>query len=353
MKKPKIKKITLKRRKKVDSPEYIERAAENAPRITNETIAVHREEVLSTARKYILPLQHSKHQVVLITSTLFVLVVVAFFTYCTLALYKFHTSSTFLYRVTQVIPFPIARTGGHFVAYENYFFELRRYTHYYENQQKTNFEDPQKRDQLVRFKKLALDKVVNDVYVKKLASDKHISVTDKEVDDQITTLRELNRLGGSNKVFEDVLKEYWGWSVADFRRSLRQQLLAQKLAATLDTTSATQANAALAELKGGAEFGAVAKKYSTDTATKDRAGEFGFAIDRTTRNISAQTINALFGLQPGQYSGVINVGNGLEIVKNIEVNGEKVRAAHIFFEFKSIDKNINDLKDQQKAQVYL
>src|ERR1700754_3053254 len=79
------------------------------PRITNETVAEHREEVLSSARKYIYPLQHSPHRVVIISSALLVLVVVAFFTYCLLALYKIQSSSTFLYRITQVIPFPIAK----------------------------------------------------------------------------------------------------------------------------------------------------------------------------------------------------------------------------------------------------
>lgn len=341
------------RRKKVDSSEYIEKAAENAPRITNETVAVHREEVLSTARKYIMPLQHSKHQVVKITTTLFILVAVAFISYCILALYKFHSSSTFLYRVTQVIPFPIARAGDNFVAYENYLFELRRYTHYYENQQKTDFEDPTKREQLTQFKKQAQEKVVRDAYIKQLASQYKVSVSDKELDEQIALVREQNRLGGSDKVFEDVLKDYWGWSVADFRRSLHQQVLAQKVASTLEKTAKTQADAALAELKAGGDFAAIAKKYSTDPDTKERGGEFGFPIDRNTRSINAQTTEALFALKPGEYSAIITVPNGLEIVKNIETNGQRIRAAHIFFKFDDVEKYIKELKEKKKPQLYI
>src|SRR5688500_5175391 len=94
------------------------------PRITNETVAAHREEVLGSVRKYIYPLQHSKHRIILITTGLLIITLVTFFTYCALALYRFQSTSTFLYRVTQVIPFPIARSGGRFIAYENYLFEL-------------------------------------------------------------------------------------------------------------------------------------------------------------------------------------------------------------------------------------
>src|SRR4051812_12307741 len=96
---------------------------QNVPRITNETITEHREEVLKGARKYIYPLQHSKHRIVMVTLSITAMAVAAFLIYCTLALYRFYQNNTFLYRVTQVVPFPIARVDGDFVSYENYLFE--------------------------------------------------------------------------------------------------------------------------------------------------------------------------------------------------------------------------------------
>src|ERR1035438_8088201 len=71
--------------------------SESVPRITNETVATHREDVLKSARKYIYPLQHSKNRIIIITSTIIIVFIVAFFSYCTLALYKFQSYSTFLY----------------------------------------------------------------------------------------------------------------------------------------------------------------------------------------------------------------------------------------------------------------
>jgi len=330
-----------------------ESQAAGVPRITNETIAEHREEVLSSARKYIYPLQHSKHRIVLISTALFIATVVAFFTYCTLALYRLQSSSTFLYRVTQVIPFPIARTGGHFISYENYLFELRRYMHYYSTQQKLDFGSEAGKLQLAEYKKRALEKIVNDAYIKQLADENDVSVTNKEIDDQIAVVRQQNRLGGSEQVLEDVLKDYWGWSLDDFKRSLREQLLAQKVVAVLDTGTKQRAETALNEIRNGADFAAITKQYSDDTTTKDNGGEFGFPVDRANRDLSERTTSALFNLQPGQVSEVINIGYALEIVKNIELNGDKVRGAHILFNFADINTYINDLKEKQKARLYI
>ena len=344
--KKKIQKIIHKRRNR-------HALKDDGPRITNDTVAAHREEVLSTARKYVTPLEHSKHRIVVISTSLFVASIVIFITYCTLALYKFQSDSTFLYRVTQVVPFPVARTGRNLVAYENYLFELRRYKHYYETQVKLDFKDPKNKDQLNDFKKRAVQKVVSEVYIKELAHQKNVTVSDREVNDQIALLRSQNRLGGSDKVFEDVLKDYWGWSVDDFKRSLRAELLAQKLLAVLDTATTDKAKAAQAELKTGADFATVAKKYSDDIAVKDTGGEFAGPISKTDPNITAQAADALFMLKPGEVSATLNIGSGLEIVKNIETNGDKIRASHILFNFKDLNSYLNDLKDKKPTKVYI
>lgn len=352
LKKPRLQKLKTKLRRKNKLLPVVP-VGEHVPRITTDTIAAHREEVIGSARKYIYPLQHSKHRIILVTTALLIVSIVGFFAYCTLALYKFQSTSGFLHRVTQVVPFPVARTSGKFVMYENYLFEVRHYTHYYESQLKLDFNTTEGKQQLEAFKKQALDKVINDAYVKELAQKYNVSVSEQQINDQITALRSQNRLGSSDKVFEDVLRDYWGWSVDDFKRSLRSQLLAQNVVSTLDTTTTEKANQAFGELSAGADFGAVAKKYSDDPGSRDNNGDIG-VIERTKRDLTAQTIEALYKLQPGQYSPITNIGYSLEIVKNLEAtNDGKIHAAHILFNFKDISTYLNDLKDKQKAQVYL
>jgi coenzyme F420-reducing hydrogenase alpha subunit len=298
-------------------------------------------------------LQHSRHRIVTISIVLFVLAVIAFFSYTLLALYRFHTTSTFMYRVTQVIPFPVAKAGPSWVAYENYLFEVRRYKHYYQTQQEVDFSSKAGKSQLADFQNRALDNVIDDAYIKQLAKENGVTVGRGEVNEQIALLRSQNRLGGSDQVFEDVLKEYWGWSVDDFRRVLQQQLLAQKVVSKLDTEAHDRAKGYASQLQGGADFAELAKQHSDDEATKANGGEYGFTIERSNRDLQPKAIDELFKLQPGQTSGVIETPTGLEIVKVIENTNGKIRAAHIVVNFKPVSAYIDSVKDEKKPRRFL
>lgn len=346
-----LKKRPLKRKK--PQSETVQEAIQGIPRITNETVAEHREEVLSSARKYIYPLQHSAHRVVIISIALLIAVIIAFVTYCLLALYKFQSSSTFIYRITQVIPFPVAKAGPRYVAYENYLFELRHYIHYYQTQQRVDFDSESGKQQLTEFRKRAMDRVVDYAYIKELADKHKISVTNAELEDAIRLVRNQNRLGSSDQVFEDVLKEFWGWSVNDFKRELRQQMLAQKVVATLDTATQNRANEAYQKLQAGEDFAAIAAQYSDDQATKASGGNYGFSISQSDRNLSPQVIDALFKMNVGETSKVINTGSGLEIIKLTQKDGTKVQAAHISFNFKTMDTYLGPLKDKDKPRLFI
>src|SRR5487761_1741013 len=163
MKKPKIKKTKLSKprsrlfKRATTVEERVSEAISNVPRITNDTVADHREDVLSSARKYIYPLQHSKHRVVRISVSLLVLVVISFFAICALDLYKFQGTSGFIYDVSSIIPFPVAKTGNTWISYESYLFELRRNMHYYTSQQQANFASKDGKTQLARLKEQALN----------------------------------------------------------------------------------------------------------------------------------------------------------------------------------------------------
>ena len=357
VKRPKpIKSIRQRLQKKRDSKEVatqLREALESLPRITNETVTEHREEVLSTARKYIYPLQHSKHSVVLVSTSLLTIAVVLFFVYCGFSLYRFQTYSSFIYDVTKVVPFPIAKAGPNYVDYENYLFELRHYVHYYQTQQKIDFSTTAGQQQLASFKKQALQTVINDAYIKELAKKYNVSVSDSEVNDEITLLRNQNLIGSNDKVFADVLSQYWGWTVDDFKRELKQQMLAQKIVSALDTSTHQRAQAALQLLLQGADFGTIAKQYSDDQTTKNNNGQLGFTVTPNNQDLAPQTIAALYLLKPGQISGIINTGTGLEIVKCLSVQGTQVQAAHIVFNFQPVSTYLQPIEAQQKTHIYI
>ncbi|HVO86623.1 MAG TPA: SurA N-terminal domain-containing protein [Candidatus Binatia bacterium] len=331
---------------------------ENVPRITNETITEHREEVLKGARKYIYPLQHSKRKIVSITLSLAGITIVAFLIYCTAALYKFHQYNTFIYRVTQVVPFPVAKVDGNYVAYENYLFQLRHFLHYYETQQQQTF-DSSNKDQLQSLRQQSLTSALNDAYIKVIAKSNGVSVSDKEVDSRLAEAREQNRLGSNNKVFADVLRDYWGWSVSDFKRVLKQEILAEKVSAKLDKTDTDRANAALAQLAKGADFGELAKQVSDDPS-KAAGGDYGFSITKSNPNVPPEIVDTLFSLKPGQTSGIILASPvlagqppSLQIVKVNTNDGNTVTAQHIVINLKDPSYYVDQLKNQKPSKTYI
>ena len=328
-------------------------ASEPIPRITTENIHEHREVVLGGAKKFVYPLKHSRHKIVIISVSIFVALFVGFMSYILLSLYKFQDTSKFTYQVTKILPLPIARVGGSFVSYEDYLFELRHYIHYFENQQELDFSSQSGQDQLKEQKKRALDQVINETYIKKIAKEKGITVSSAEIDKQIELLRSQNRLGGDSQVFEDVLRDFWGWTINDFRRSINNEILKNKVVQALDPQVRERADKAKAEIKNGKDFAAAAKEYSDDETTKEKGGELGFLVSKSDRNIPPQTAEVLFNLKPGEVSEVIDLGYGLEIIKNLGTEGDKVKAARIFFAYKDLDSYLNDYKDQQKARVYI
>lgn len=352
--KRKIKQVLAKRprlKKKGDST--LKEAITNMPRITNETVAEQREAVLSGARKLIYPLQHSRHRIVVVSVSIFIVLFLIFIAYSLLALYRFNTTSTFMYRVTQVVPFPVGMAGSRLVSYQDYLFELRHYIHYYETQQGIDFDTDAGNEQLNAFRDIALQSVINNAYVKQLAEQHNISVSNQEVQQQVQLLRSQNRLGSSDEVFEDVLREFWGWSVNDFERELSKQLLAQKVVAALDTEAQDAAQTVISRLEKGAKFSDLVKEFSDDEATKNSGGEYGFSIERTNRDLSPSVIDALFSLEPGQASGVIETPLGLEIVQVQEKSGSGVRASHIFIAFKDINDYTDPLKEDNPQRLFI
>lgn len=340
--------------KRSKAPEdRVTEALQGVPRITNETVTEHREEVLRGARKYIYPLQHSRHSIVRISIWLLLSVLIAFFVYTGLDLYQFQSTSGFMYGVTKVLPVPVARAGSDWISYESYLFELRRNMHYYQTQQAADFSTKDGKSQLKQLKQKAMQQVILDAYVKQLASQHHVSVSDKQVNNQVNLVRAQNRLGSSQRVFDDVLNEFWGWNEADFKRSLKQQLLQQAVVAKLDTTTNARAQAALIQLKNGADFATVASQSSDDTSTKSNGGQYPAVVTPNDPNLAPAVTAELFKLQPGQISPIVNTGYTLEILKVIDGSKTSVHAANIQFIFKPITYFTNPLQAKNPAHKFI
>lgn len=333
--------------------ERLKDAISTVPRITDDTLSEHREAVLGRARRFIYPLKHSRKHVVRFSLTIIIGVIIAFLGFCALELYYFQSTSSFIYSVSEIVPFPVAKAGSSWISYSSYLFELKRNLHYYITQQDANFNTKNGQAQLKHLKQEAMDQVILNAYTKQLASKNMVKVTSAQVNNEVNLLRVQNRIGNSQQVFNNVLKEYWGWSVSDFKHELSEQMLQQAVVAKLDTSTDNLATNVYDQLRGGANFSSLAQQYSDDTSTKSSGGQYPGSITINDGNLAPQITQALFKLKPGQISGVVNTGFTLEILKLISISGNAVQAAHIQFNFQPITTYTNQLQKAHPPSEFI
>lgn len=361
MKKPKLK-LPLKRKNKdeliASAKGFIKgetKAEESTPaRVTNESIAQHREEVLKGARRFIYPLKASKHRIAIVSSIIIGLVLICFLATSWYLLYKRQETGDFTYRVSQILPWPIARVNGEFVRYEEYLFELRHNVHYLATQENVDFSTEEGQLQLAGLKQQAYENTINATVVRQMAQEYGVSVSQEEVTQQIDLIRSSGGIGDSSQTLEDTLKDFYDWGVNDLRRVIRGQLLKQKLLPVLDTQVRPDAEAALADVQDGGDFKAIAKSQSDDVLTKDKGGELGFIL-RSNTDIPPQLVERAFSLKAGEVSPeLVETLFGLHIVKTLEFrSNDEAKVAHIFFSFKDIDEFVTERRAELGISNYV
>lgn len=321
-------------------------------RITNETVAEHRERILAGGRKFKYPLQTPKHRIVTITVLLVVFAVVAFFGGFTWTLYVAQNTSQFTQRLTQVLLYPVAVVDGQQARFSDYLLELRSSMHYLSTKENINFSSEDGKRQLEYQKRLAINKAIDNAYATKLANQQKISVSPQEVDAFVKKEVNNNQLGVSEQVFQQVIQDYYGWSFDEYKTSVGHQLLRKKVMAKIDVEGRARANAALAEVTtGGKDFGDVAKAVSDDPIAKNSGGDVGF-VPKSTDDPNG-LVTAAVALKPGQVSQVIEGNDGFYIVKLFEVKDNTVRFSKIFFSYKTFNQQLTALKKNGKIQEYI
>jgi hypothetical protein len=103
---------------------------DTSERITNETVAEHREKVLAGGRRFKYPVQYAKHRLVINTIIISLVALIAITVVVWWQLYPTQNTSSFFYRITRVIPLPVASVDGHPVPYSDYLAGFRSQEHY-------------------------------------------------------------------------------------------------------------------------------------------------------------------------------------------------------------------------------
>jgi hypothetical protein len=257
-----------------------------------------------------------------------------------------------MYRLSQLVPLPVAKVDGEWVRYSDYLLELRSAIHYLSTKEAVNFNSDDGRRQLDYQKRLAMDKAVENTVVARLARENNISVGDQEVNEFVKGQISSERLGVSEDVYRQVIRDYYDWSFDEYKNSIRQQLLRKKVMAQLDKESRDKAQATLKKVLDGADFAVVAKEASEDVLTKDLGGDVGL-VNKETEDPNGLVVAAA-AMQANQISKVIEGVDGFYIVKLVEQReGGDLHFAKIFISYKVLDKKLQELRDKNLLQEYI
>src|SRR5208337_2498454 len=121
---------------------------------------------------------------------------------------------------------------------------------------------------------------------------------------------------GQVKVTDEEARQYYTQHLSDYRISDRVKV-AHILFKTADKTPAEvatieeKARDVLNQIKGGADFAELAKKYSDDT-TASNGGELGWVVRKQT---VPEFENTAFSMKPGQVSDLVRTVYGIHIIK--------------------------------------
>jgi len=322
----------------------------NAPtgRVTNDTVSEHRDAILKKGREFKYPFQHSKHKIVIISLTLTSVALVLLGMITALQLYKRQSTSDFAYRVSQIIPFPVAKVNGEFVSYESYLFTLSPNINWLYQHGTTDLNSEDGKRQIKHFKRASLDRALEDQIARGLAEKHGITVDGAKIDKDIEDLRAR---GGD---LEQIIFDSYNFrSIQDFRRADYSGRLRLEVARQLDKEAPERAKKILSEIKAGKPFADVAKVYSEDLETKPLGGDIGI-VEKGRANLPEEVADKVFAMKSGDVSDVISTSSDYFIINVTEkLDDKRAKISIIRIKIKDISQYLKEYRLQKKVSEYI
>ena len=342
-----MKTIKLKKRK--------QQAAETSTaRITNETVAEHRERILAGGRKFKYPHQYVRHKLVINTILIGLVTVLLVTAAGWFALYKAQNTSEFMYRVTRVLPVPVADVDGEAVRYSDYLMRYRSQEMWFYNRGQLGPSKEDDKRQLDFFKRQVLDGLEKDMYAQKRARQLNVSVSDKEVQGVVDNNRHTATGEISQEVYDASTKDTLGYSPDEYRHIIKQSLLRQKVAFVVDTEANKLQQAvadALSKRKAKDSLQDIVQRFK-----KQEAGvEYGASGLVPKNNQDGGLSQEAGKLRNGQISGVVKstTGDGYYFVQRLSGDDRQISYQYIKIPLTVFDQQFVSVQKQHKIHEYI
>ena len=315
-----------------------------------EKVEERREEVLAKGRKFKYPLQWTKHRVVINTILIAFIMIALVITGIWLGLYKLNMTDDFLFRITEIVPLPVAKVDGEDAKFSDYLMFYRSSMTSIERQSGSEFDEGSVEELRAEYKNSALAEAEKYTYATKLAKEQGIEVTDEEVANEFDRHLKIGGVDRSVEGFVKIIKDNFGLDKSEYERMLYLTLLKSKVEITIDTNAAKTVNQVEQIL---AESGNDYTKVAEELGDKVSYQETGGLVD--SKNIDGGRASEAMKLEPGESSGkFISInGDGYYFVKLINKTENEVNFVSIKVPFTEFDKRFDALKNDGKITEYI
>lgn len=341
-----MKKLQLKKSKK----KSVADAATS--RITNETVAEHRERVIATGKKFKYPHQYLKHKLVINATIIGLLTIIAVVLVCWWQLYVVQNTSNFMYRLTRVVPLPVASVDGEAAQYSDYLMRYRSQEMWLRSQGQLGLTGADGKRQLDYIKRTVLDGVELDTYASKQAKELNVTVSEKDIDAVIDQNRNTSTGRISQEVYDNSTKATLGYSPDEYRRIIRQSLVRQRVAYRMDTVAKQTAEKVQTELKADSPaLQAIVEKFSG----QGMKIEFGASGLVPKNNQDGGLSQAALKLKDGQISSMLTstTGDGYYYVQRLNETDKQISYQFIKIPLSAFNDKFAALKKQQKITEHI
>ncbi len=326
---------------------------EPAGRITTDTLAEHREQVLAGGRKFKYPVQYQRHRLVVNTIIIAVAALVLLIGLGWYLLYSAQNTTEFMYRVTKVVPVPVAVVDGQQVPYSDYLMKYRSAAHYLTEKEQIDIRSDAGKSQLSYVKNQAMNDAIADAYATKLARDLDIRISDPDLETFLKQQRQSGDSEVSEATYNAVIKDYYGWSPEEYREAMRSKLLRQKVAYAADAPAEQLSKEIEDKVKAGnTDLKAISDELNART---ENATTYMAPIWVPKNNQDGGLAAAAAKLGVGQISTVIKTtsGDGYYYVKLLESNDLQLRYEYIHVPLNEFKKKLAQVEKDDKLTKFI
>lgn len=328
-------------------------AQQPAARITNETVAEHRERILAGGRRFKYPVQYARHRLVINTIIISVVAVLAMATFVWWQLYPQQNASTLFYRVTRVLPLPVANIDGQSVRYSDYLVGYRSQAHYLEFKEGVNLGSAENKAQVDFIKRKAMDDAIADAYAAKLAKQHNVTITEAQIDQALERQRQSRDGTASKETYDAIIRDHFDWTPEEAREVTARKLLRQEVAYKIDEQANRQKTALESLVATEKDFDKIAAQLG---GSGDAKVESVVTPLVPSNNQDGGLAVAAAALKKGETSQVFKStsGDGYYVVKLLDSDATgRISFAYIKIPLTAFKDQLAGVVKQNKSEEYI